>query len=54
MLILNQGALLWLQKLPKFLKYANFSFKNKTNVFRWFHNMRLSSMTSSYNKKGVS
>lgn len=36
MLILNQGALLWLQKLPKFLKYANFSFKNKTNVFQWY------------------
>lgn len=53
MLILNQGALLWLQKLPKFLKYANISFKNKTNAFRWFHNMRLSSMTSSYNKKEV-
>ena len=53
-LILNQGALLWLQKLPKFLKYANISFKNKTNAFRWFHNMRLSSMTSSYNKKGAS
>lgn len=51
MLILNQGALLWLQKLPKFLKYANISFKNKANAFRWFHNMRLSSMTSSYNKK---
>lgn len=51
MLILNQGALFWLQKLPKFLKYANFSFKNKTNVFRWFHNMWLSSMASNYNKK---
>lgn len=50
-LILNQGALFWLQKLPKFLKYANISFKNKTNAWRWFHNMRLSSMTSSYNKK---
>ena len=25
MLILNQGALFWLQKLPKFLKYANIS-----------------------------
>ena len=54
MLILNQGALLWLQKLPKFLKYANFSFKNKTNVFRWFHNMWLSSMTVVTIKKGAS
>ena len=51
MLILNQGALLWLQKLPKFLKYANISFKNKTNVFLWYCYIRLSSMTSSYNKK---
>ena len=51
MLILNQGALLWLQKLPKFLKYANISFKIKTEAFRLYHNVWSSFMASNNNKK---